>query len=222
MLRQCKTVITFKSPVLGKDLQDAELFNSDKHWVIAEVLVYDTRIAKFVNYDNKIVAEWPTTSIKSISIPSLDPESPVILAQKSRDYQAQVKAQRPGAWSKWTPSQDDQVRRMVEEGLNYDEIADALQRTPRAIYERLLKLGLSPDSHPVLGNRPEKRHLEMVSWDGNAPIEDELITICLGCGIRIHVRPCLCWTRNDTSYLTTWRDRNHEYTIFGARIYKEE
>ena len=68
MLRQCKTAITFNSPVLGKDLQDAELFISDKHWVIAEVLKYDSLSAKFVDYNDEVVAEWPTASISSISV----------------------------------------------------------------------------------------------------------------------------------------------------------
>lgn len=48
MLRQRKITITFGNPVLGKDLQDGSEFLSNKHWVIAEVLVVDHQLAKFL------------------------------------------------------------------------------------------------------------------------------------------------------------------------------
>ena len=221
MLRQCKTTINFNTPVKGRDLQDSDLFMSDKHWVIAEVLVCDSEAALFIDYNQEVVAQWPTKSIVSISIPTLDPNSPVILAQKSADYQAQVKAQRSAAWSKWTPTQESELKRLVEEGYNYEEIADIFQRTPRAIYDRLCKLGMYPDSHPGLGSRPEKRHYQRIDWPTRAPLNGDAVTVCLGCGQLIYARPCLCWARNDTSFLATWREHNHKYNIYGSRIYEK-
>ena len=222
MLKLCKTSITFHTPVEGKDLQDSSKFLSTKHWVLAEVLIYDRESAQFVNNDNEIVAEWPCSAIEEISIPVLDSDSPVILAQKSKDYLQQVKAQRPNAWSKWTPQEDEQLRQHVERGLSYTEISEIHQRTPVAIYERLWKIGIEPDGCPNLGTRPEKRHYEKATaWTGKLPAADETITVCLGCGLQIYARPCMCWTHHDTSHFAVWREHNHRYTIFGSRIYEK-
>ena len=222
MLKICKTSINFYIPVEGRDLQDSSKFLSTKHWVLAEVLIYDRESAQFVNNDNEIVAEWPCSAIAEISIPVLDSDSPVILAQKSKDYLQQVKAQRPNAWSKWTPQEDEQLRQHVEQGLSYIEISEIHQRTPVAIYERLWKIGIEPDGCPNLGTRPEKRHYEKATaWTGKLPEIDETITVCLGCGLQIHARPCMCWTHHDTSHFAVWREHNHRYTIFGNRIYEK-
>lgn len=220
MLKQCKTSVTFHTPVNGKDLQDSSDFLSTKHWVLAEVMMYNRETAQFINYGGEIVAEWPSTAIAEISIPVIDSDSPVILAQKSKDYLQQVKAQRPGAWSKWTPEEEAQLRHHVSQGLTYSEISEIHQRTPVAIYERLWKLEIKPDGYPNLGTRPEKRHYEKTTaWTGKLPNIDETITVCLGCGLQIYARPCMCWDHNDTSHYAVWRERNHKYTIFGARIY---
>lgn len=222
MLIQCKTTITFHTPVEGKDLQDSSIFLSTKHWVLAEVLIYDRESAQFVNNDNEIVAEWPCSAIAEISIPVLDSDSPVILAQKSKDYLAQVKAQRPNAWNKWTPEEDKQLLHRVEEGLSYTEISEIHQRTPVAIYERLRKLDIDPEEQPNLGTRPEKRHYEKATaWTGKLPANNEIVTVCLGCGFEIYSRPCMCWKRNDTSHFAVWRKHNHQYSIYGTRIYEK-
>ena len=222
MLKQCKTSITFNEPIEGRDLQDSSTFLSTKHWVLAEVFVYNRETAQFINYDNKIVAQWPCSAIAEISIPVLDSDSPVILAQKTKDYLQQVKAQRPSAWSRWTPEEEDQLRHHLAQGLSYTEISEIHQRTPVAIFERLWKLDINPDNYPNIGTRPEKRHYEKAAaWTGKLPDVNENITVCLGCGQQIYSRPCMCWDHNDTSHIAVWRERNHKYTIFGNRIYEK-
>ena len=100
--RQCKVAIKFHSPVLGTDVHDGEEILSDKHWVIAEVMKLESGLVTFENYDEKVVASWLAEGIETIRHNVLDGDSPVITAQKSFDYQREVKNQRPAAWSKWT------------------------------------------------------------------------------------------------------------------------
>ena len=220
LLRQCKVSITFKEPILGKDLQDGAKYLSTKHWIIAELMEYDLYTARFVTYENEIVAEWPSSEIIGLSIPQLDEETPVVMAQKSLDYQLEIKQQRPNAWSKWTPDEEQQLKAEFDAGMSLDEIADIHHRTPVAISERLYRIGIYSHEPPKLGARTEKRYYKSISpWMGHTPQPGEVVTVCLGCGYRIHSRPCMCWTHSDTSNMVTWREWNHQYTMFGSRIW---
>lgn len=221
MLRQRKISITFGSPVIGKDLQDGSEFLSTKHWVVAEVMTIDLQSAAFLDYENNQVAEWKVASIECIRIPVLDPDSPVVKEQKSYDYLAVVKNQRPAAWSKWTPEEEAQLVTHLENGLNIEEIADIHQRTPVAIDSRLEKLGIYLKDSPKLGARPEKRHYQPLGdWRSDVNADGTSKVICLGCGYEIASRPCKCWVSNDTSNIRTWREHRNIYSMYGNVIGK--
>ena len=223
MLRNKLIPVNFVNPVSGIDLRDKTSFISNRHWVIAEVMRYDLQKVRFYNHADELVAKWPISEIEFISIPVLDEDSPVILAQKSSDYQAAVKKQRPNAWSRWTTEEEEQLREHVERGLNYEEIADIHNRTPVAIHERLWKIGIDPGDWPELGVRPEKRHYESLSaWKGKLPGKDEVITVCLGCGFEIETRPCKCWVSTDTTGIRTWREHNWIYSMYGTKLRRRE
>ncbi|CAN2228975.1 hypothetical protein MCEMZLE2_01412 [Candidatus Nanopelagicaceae bacterium] len=221
MLRQRKISITFGQPVLGKDLQDGSEFLSNKHWVIAEVLMVDYKLARFFDFESTLVAEFPLADIEGIRIPVLDADSPVVKEQKSYDYLAVVKNQRPAAWSKWTPDEEQQLLANLDKGLSIEEIADIHQRTPVAIDARLERLGVYLKNSPKLGSRPEKRHYEPLGdWKGDLNSDGSPKTVCLGCGYEIHSRPCKCWLSNDTSHLVTWREHRNIYSMYGSVIGK--
>ena len=223
MLRNKMIPVNFVKPVVGTDLHDKTPFLSNRHWIIAQVMKYDLDAARFYNHSDELVAQWPCSDIEFISIPVLDADSPVVLAQKSSDYQAAVKKQRPNAWSRWTAQEDEQLAKELSLGLNFDEIADIHHRTPQAIYERLLKLGIDPEVHPDLGIRPEKRHYKQLSeWKGRLPESGEIVTVCLGCGHEIETRPCQCWASNDTSGIHTWREHQWIYSIYGVKLRRRE
>ena len=219
MLRQCKVSITFNHPVAGKDLQDSTEFLSTKHWVIAEVMEYDLSVAKFISHDGEIVGEWLCSQVSGISIPQLDAENPVVVAQKSHDYQREIRKQRPNAWSKWTPEEELQLRTEYEKGLTLDEIADKHHRTPVAISERLVRIGIYGQEYPKLGTRTQNRYYQNIEpWKGKLPADGEVIAVCLGCGFEIHSRPCLCWKQSDTSDMVTWREHRNIYSMYGSII----
>lgn len=219
MLRQCKVSITFNLPVAGKDLQDGTEFLSTKHWVIAEVMEYDLATTRFITFDGEVVGEWLCSQVIGLSIPQLDAETPVVMAQKSHDYQLAIKKQRPNAWSKWTPEEEQQLRAEYEKGLTLDEMADMHLRTPVAISERLVRIGIYSQDYPKLGTRTQNRHYQSIEpWKGKQPTKGASITVCLGCGYEIQSRPCMCWTHSDTSDMVTWRERRNIYSMYGSVI----
>ena len=219
MLRQSKISITFNDPVAGKDLQDSTEFLSTKHWVIAEVMEYDLATTRFISFEGEVVGEWLCSQVSGISIPQLDAENPVVVAQKSHDYQREIRKQRPNAWSKWTPEEELQLRAEYEKGLTLDEIADMHHRTPVAISERLVRMGIYAQDYPKLGTRIQNRYYQNIEpWKGKLPAEGEVITVCLGCGFEIHSRPCLCWKQSDTSDMVTWREHRNIYSMYGSVI----
>ena len=219
MLRQSKISITFNDPVAGKDLQDSTEFLSTKHWVIAEVMEYDLTTTRFISFEGEVVGEWLCSQVSGISIPQLDAENPVVVAQKSHDYQREIRKQRPNAWSKWTLEEELQLRAEYEKGLTLDEIADMHHRTPVAISERLVRMGIYAQDYPKLGTRTQNRYYQNIEpWKGKLPAEGEVITVCLGCGFEIHSRPCLCWKQSDTSDMVTWREHRNIYSMYGSVI----
>jgi len=223
VLRNKLIPVNFINPVSGIDLRDKTPFISNRHWVIAEVMKYDLYSVSFYDHNDELVAKWPVSDIEFVSIPVLDEDSPVILAQKSSDYQAAVKKQRPSAWSRWTTEEEEQLKEHVARGLNYEEIADIHNRTPVAIYERLWKIGIDPGEWPKLGVRPEKRHYESLKqWKGKLPPEGEEVTVCLGCGFEIVTRPCKCWVSTDTTGIRTWREHNWIYSMYGTKLRRRE
>jgi hypothetical protein len=160
-----------------------------------------------------------TPDIAGVTISVLDEESQVILEQKSHDYQAVVKQQHPGAWSPWTPKEEQQLLDGVKSGYSYEELSDIHQRTPKAIDDRLSKLGVHTGSYPALGNRPQKRQYQQLGeWKGAAPEDGSSVTVCLGCGFEIASLPCKCWASKDTSGIRVWREHRYITTLYGTRI----
>jgi hypothetical protein len=219
MLRQSKVSIRFKGPVLGTDLQDNSEFLSNKHWVLAEFMVISEIDMRFYNHEGKLVAKWQVTDFESIQIPVVDDIAPVIKEQKSYEYQAAVKKQRPAAWSAWTVQEDEQLLKEYGSGLNLDEIADVHQRTTAAIWSRLNKLGIYPEEHYGLGVRTQNRKYATIDvWKGKVPGSGEELEVCLGCGYVTSVRPCRCWLAKDTSGIKTWREHKYIRSEFGDII----
>lgn len=219
MIRQSKIAISFNHPVPGVDLQDKTEFLSNKHWVMAEVMNYSKASAQFIDADGVVVGHWATSDIAGVYIPVLDENSPVILEQKSYDYQAVVKKHHSAAWSPWTLSEEQQLLEGVNNGYSYEELADIHQRTPRAIDDRLNKLGIYTGNYPGLGTRPQKRHYqELGEWKGLAPDDGSPVTVCLGCGYEIASLPCKCWAGKDTSDTRVWREHRYIRTIYGTKI----
>jgi len=219
MLRQVKVAVLFSKPVLGADVHDGEQIVSNKHWVIAEVMNLENNEVTFVNYDDKIVACWVAEDIKTIRHNVLDSNSPVITAQKSFDYQQEVKNQRPAAWSKWTSLEEERLLEGLRNGYSIQELADIHQRTNRAICERLSLLGETNLDWEPSGVRPEKRCSKNLLINGESAYSSErMITVCLGCGYEIASRPCKCWTSIDTSTMRLWRERKYQYGMYGNVI----
>jgi hypothetical protein len=221
MIRQSRIAVNFNKPVVGKDLLDSTQYSSTKHWVMAELLVYSQASARFIDADGNIVGEWPSDVITGVFIPVLDEDSPVILEQKSHDYQAVVKQQRPSSWSHWTRTEEQLLLQNAEKGYSYEELADIHLRTPVAIFERLLRLGFRTEDYPKLGTRPQKRHYRPLGlWEGKAPEDGSEVTVCLGCGYEIASLPCKCWSAKDTTGTVVYRDHRLIRTIYGTVIGK--
>ena len=180
---------------------------------------YDLATTRFITFDGEVVGEWLCSQVIGLSIPQLDAETPVVMAQKSHDYQLAIKKQRPNAWSKWTPEEEQQLRAEYEKGLTLDEMADMHLRTPVAISERLVRIGIYSQDYPKLGTRTQNRHYQSIEpWKGKQPTKGASITVCLGCGYEIQSRPCMCWTHSDTSDMVTWRERRNIYSMYGSVI----
>ena len=131
---------------------------------------YDLATTRFITFDGEVVGEWLCSQVIGLSIPQLDAETPVVMAQKSHDYQLAIKKQRPNAWSKWTPEEEQQLRAEYEKGLTLDEMADMHLRTPVAISERLVRIGIYSQDYPKLGTRTQNRHYQSIEpWKGKQP-----------------------------------------------------
>ncbi len=63
-------------------------------------------------------------------------------AQKQVRFE-DIRKQFPRAYEKWTPEEDDKLRRLLEKGADVNALAEALQRQPGAVTSRLRKLGLA-------------------------------------------------------------------------------
>jgi len=69
-------------------------------------------------------------------------ESTAAACGATREVRIQkVREDHPKAWCKWTEEEDVGLLEHLEAGLSIAEIADLLQRTERAIWMRLEKLG---------------------------------------------------------------------------------
>lgn len=223
VLRNKMVPVNFLQPVMGLDLHDKSTFRSNRHWVIASIMTYDLDEVRFINHADELVASWPSSEIESVSIPVLDEKTRVVIAQKSSDYQTEVKKQRPNAWSRWTTQEDEELVNQINQGLDCDEIADIHRRTPLAIHERLRKLGIEVFEYPKEGIRVENRTLKRLApWEGKIPSSNIEITVCLGCGYEIHLRPCKCWAADDTSGTLVWRDHQWIYSLYGVKLRRRE
>jgi hypothetical protein len=49
---------------------------------------------------------------------------------------------------RWTPGEDDRLKRLMAEHRSIDAIAERLKRTKSAVYKRAKRLGASPKASP--------------------------------------------------------------------------
>ncbi len=63
-------------------------------------------------------------------------------ARNFSQYQLEVRQKHPRAWERWSDEEDARVVQLAESGKGVDEISAELERQPRAIELRMVKLGL--------------------------------------------------------------------------------
>ena len=72
------------------------------------------------------------------------------------DYRTRVKLRHRRAYEVWTAREEDQLRRLIEDGLTVARIAGRLERNRGAIRARIVRLGLV--------NRHEPSEQERLRW----------------------------------------------------------
>jgi len=55
------------------------------------------------------------------------------------DRMADVRLSHPRAYERWSEEEDEQLKKMLDDGLTPEKIAEALQRQPSAIFSRIRK-----------------------------------------------------------------------------------
>lgn len=69
------------------------------------------------------------------------------IRQKPKSYTLEeVRQQHPKAYTKWTPDEDETLRKKFQEGMSVVDLSLAFQRQPGAIQSRLVKLGIKQPS----------------------------------------------------------------------------
>jgi hypothetical protein len=132
-------VVNFNVPVQGVDPLDNSTFTSDRHKIQADWCRQDGRETLFI-LDGEIVSSWHTELIAKIIWPSgADiPVTPIEFASRM----AEIKAEFPKAWSKWTESDEKLLIGLFQVGEKVSSIAKKLDRAPGGVYSRLRKLNL--------------------------------------------------------------------------------
>jgi hypothetical protein len=110
----------------------------------------DREFTTFIGDGGEIVARWPTDTISKITwVNGSDPLN-VDMVVGGTGPPSEVS--RVGiAGSRWTPEEEEQLRREFDEKLTVVEIARRHQRSRGAIQNRLVKLDLIPDSPSLIG-----------------------------------------------------------------------
>ena len=110
----------------------------------------DREFTTFIGDGGEIVARWPTDTISKITWVNGSDPLDVDMAVGGTGPPSEVS--RVGiAGSRWTPEEEEQLRREFDKKLTVAEIARRHQRSRGAIQNRLVKLDLIPDSPSLIG-----------------------------------------------------------------------
>ena len=142
--------VGFTEPVEGIDPTDSEPITSNRHRIRAMSIQMDREFTTFIGDGGEIMAIWPTDTISKITwVNGPDPLN-VDMAVGGTGRPSELS--RGGiAGSRWTPEEEEQLRREFGEKLTVAEIARRHQRSRGAIQNRLVKLDLIPDSPSLIG-----------------------------------------------------------------------
>ena len=142
--------VEFTEPVEGIDPTDSEPITSNRHRIRAMSIQMDREFTTFIGDGGEIMAIWPTDTISKITwVNGPDPLN-VDMAVGGTGRPSELS--RGGiAGSRWTPEEEEQLRREFGEELTVAEIARRHQRSRGAIQNRLVKLDLIPDSPSLIG-----------------------------------------------------------------------
>ena len=142
--------VEFTEPVEGIDPTDSEPITSNRHRIRAMSIQMDREFTTFIGDGGEIMAIWPTDTISKITwVNGPDPLN-VDMAVGGTGRPSELS--RGGiAGSRWTPEEEEQLRREFGEKLTVAEIARRHQRSRGAIQNRLVKLDLIPDSPSLIG-----------------------------------------------------------------------
>lgn len=133
-------VVYFNKPVLGKDPINEELFNSDRHKLIATWARQDGETTIFLDDDSVIIASWNTRDIKTIQWPSGEQVPPTTTAFANR--MEEIKSRFPRAWSKWSYEEDQKLIKEFNAGVKVRNLCESHGRARGGIISRLRKLEL--------------------------------------------------------------------------------
>ena len=101
-------------------------------------------IAKGHTYEQILVQDlaWTYHDIFNAAAEALKMET---TAPSEGDYEermTEIKQDHPRAYEKWSPEEDEQLRRLFHSNTSNSKISEILQRQPSAIRSRLVKLNL--------------------------------------------------------------------------------
>ena len=132
--------VLFAEPVLGPDPRDGDQFLSTKHWLEAAYCIQNGKTVAFIDFDGQVIAEWPSSAIRSINWP----ESVTDENEDARpiDRYRQIKEKYPKAWSSWSEQEEESLVLEFERGEPLAFICDSHERAPGGIIARLRNLGL--------------------------------------------------------------------------------
>ncbi len=105
----------------------------------AKTLAVMQLIAKGHSYE-QIVSSHPDLTYRDI----FDGAAEVVAASRetSRDHMAQLKQRHRRAYEAWTDEEEEQLRRLIDDGHTIARIAGRLERNRGAIRSRIVRLGL--------------------------------------------------------------------------------
>ena len=133
-------VVHFNKPVMGQDPLSKELFNADRHKLIATWARQDGETTIFLDDDSVIIASWNTREIKTIQWPTGQQVVPTAAAFANR--MEEIKSKFPNAWSAWSHEEDQKLIIEFNSGLKVRKLCESHGRTRGGIKSRLRKLEL--------------------------------------------------------------------------------
>lgn len=89
---------------------------------------------------------------------------------------ARLKEKYPKFNEPWAEDEDDELRRMAEDGITQRQMAEQLQRTPNSVRLRLQKLGLWTPKPAAKPWSPAEEEMVAEMYKAGAPFEEMAAT----------------------------------------------